>query len=290
MSTSELAGGPFSAVSSTPARLVSTRFLRSELGLVFRRRRNQAMLAVLASGPILLGIAIRAASPTAGQGPPFMTQVTQNGLFLGLASVVVAMPLFLPLAISVVAGESVAGEASTGTLRNVLVVPAGRTRLLGVKFAGVAAYALVCAVTVIGVGIVAGLVLFPAGDVVLLSGTAIGLGEALVRAGLVTLYVGAMLATVAAVGVFASTLTEVPMGAMAATATLTVVSQILDTIPQVSVIHEYLYTHWWFAFGDVLRDPVALGNVGTGLLTQAAYVAVFGTLAWARFTTKDMTA
>src|ERR671918_82371 len=232
MSTSELAGGPFSAVSSTPARLVSTRFLRSELGLVFRRRRNQAMLAVLASGPILLGIAIRAASPTAGQGPPFMTQVTQNGLFLGLAS----------------------------------------------------------AVTVIGVGIVAGLVLFPAGDVVLLSGTAIGLGEALVRAGLVTLYVGAMLATVAAAGVFASTLTEVPMGAMAATATLTVISQILDTIPQVSVIHEYLYTHWWFAFGDVLRDPVALANVGTGLLTQAAYVAVFGTLAWARFTTKDVTA
>jgi ABC-2 type transport system permease protein len=107
---------------------------------------------------------------------------------------------------------------------------------------------------------------------------------------LVTLYVGAMLATVAAVGVFASTLTEVPMGAMAATATLTVISQILDTIPQVSVIHEYLYTHWWFAFGDLLRDPVTLDDIGMGLLTQAAYVAVFGTLAWARFTTKDVTA
>jgi ABC-2 type transport system permease protein len=80
------------------------------------------------------------------------------------------------------------------------------------------------------------------------------------------------------------------MGAMAATATLTVISQILDTIPQVSVIHEYLYTHWWFAFGGLLRDPVTLDDIGMGLLTQAAYLAVFGTLAWARFTTKDVTA
>jgi ABC-2 type transport system permease protein len=290
MSTNELvADYSLPAAPARQVRRISTRLLRSEMRLVFRRRRNLAMLVVLSSGPILLGIAIRAASPSAGDGPPFMTQVTQNGLFLGLASVVVAMPLFLPLALSVVAGESVAGEASTGTLRNMLVVPAGRTRLLGVKYAAVAAYALACAVTVIGVGIVAGLVLFPAGDVVLLSGTSIGLGEALVRAVLVTLYVGAMLATIGAIGVFASTLTEVPMGAMAATATLTVISQILDTIPQVSVIHEYLYTHWWLAFGDLLRDPVPLNDIGMGLLTQAAYVAVFGTLAWARFTTKDVT-
>lgn len=288
MSTSELAVTDLT-VSATPVRRVSTRLLRSELRLVFRRRRNLAMLAVLASGPILLGIAIRAAAPAAGDGPPFMTQVTQNGLFLGLASVVVALPLFLPLAISVVAGESVAGEASTGTLRNVLVVPAGRTRLLGVKYAGVAAFATVSAATVVGVGIVAGLVLFPAGDVTLLSGTTVGLGDALVRAMLVTLYIAAMLATVGAIGVFASTLTEVPMGAMAAAATITVISQILDTIPQVSVIHEYLYTHWWLAFGDLLRDPVPVDDIGAGLLTQAAYVAVFGTLAWARFTTRDVT-
>jgi len=288
MSTSDLAVTDLT-VSATPVRRVSTRLLRSELRLVFRRRRNLAMLAVLASGPILLGIAIRAAAPAAGDGPPFMTQVTQNGLFLGLASVVVALPLFLPLAIAVVAGESLAGEASTGTLRNVLVVPAGRTRLLGVKYAGVAAFATVSAATVVGVGIVAGLILFPAGDVTLLYGTTVGLGDALVRALLVTLYIAAMLATVGAIGVFASTLTEVPMGAMAAAATITVISQILDTIPQVSVIHEYLYTHWWLAFGDLLRDPVPVDDIGAGLLTQAAYVAVFGTLAWARFTTRDVT-
>ena len=38
---------------------VSSRFLRSELGMVFRRRRNQAILAVLAGIPIVIAVAIR---------------------------------------------------------------------------------------------------------------------------------------------------------------------------------------------------------------------------------------
>jgi ABC-2 type transport system permease protein len=289
MSTSELALPRPAPATARPVRRFSGRLLRSELRLVFRRRRNLALLGVLATGPILLGLAINAAGPAPGEGPPLFSQVTQNGLFLGLASVLVALPLFLPLAVSVVSGEAVAGEASTGTLRNILVVPAGRTRLLLVKYVGVAAFALACATTVVAVGIVTGLMLFPGGDVVLLSGTTVSFGEALYRAGLFTLYIAAMLATVGAIGLFFSTLTEVPMGAMAATATLTIIAQILDTIPQVRVIHEYLYTHWWLAAGDVMRDPMALDDIRTGLLTQAVYVAVFGALAWARFTTKDVT-
>jgi ABC-2 type transport system permease protein len=76
---------------------------------------------------------------------------------------------------------------------------------------------------------------------------------------------------------------------MAAAATLTVIAQIVDTIPQVQVIHEYLYTHWWLAAGDLMRDPMAFDDIWSGLLTQLVYIAVFGALAWARFTTKDVT-
>ena len=64
-----------------------------------------------------------------------------------------------------------------------------------------------------------------------------------------------MLAGVAAIGLFISTLTEVPMGAMAATAALCIVAEILDAIPQLSWLHEWLFTHWWLAFGDLLRTP-----------------------------------
>jgi ABC-2 type transport system permease protein len=267
----------------------SARFLGSELRLVFRRRRNLAMLGVLAAAPILLGVIVRISSPAAGEGPPLLNQVTQNGFFLGLASLVFASPLFLPMVMGVVSGDSVAGEASAGTLRNLLVVPTGRTRLLLIKYAGVAAYALACISAIVVSGLITGWILFPAGDVVLLSGNPVGLVEALGRAGLVVLYMSAMLATLGAIGLFFSTLTEVPMGAMAATVTVAVVSQILDAIPQVEVIHEFLHAHWWMSFMDLLREPMLLDNVATGLLVSAAYVAVFGSLAWARITTKDVT-
>lgn len=279
---------PAVALTVHPPSRLSTRLLRSELRLVFRRRRNLGMLAVLAAAPILLGVIIRLADGTGG-GPPFLAQVTQNGFFLGLASLVFASPLFLPMVIAVVSGDSVAGEASSGTLRNLLVVPVSRSRLLAVKYAGVVAYALACIAAVVVSGLITGFILFPAGDVVLLSGMPISMVEALGRAALVVLYMTAMLATLGAIGMFFSTLTEVPMGAMAATVTVAVVSQILDAIPQVSVIHEFLLTHWWMAFTDLVREPMALTNIGTGLLVSAAYVGVFGSLAWARLGTKDVT-
>lgn len=290
MSTSDVLvlDGPAITPADRPSR-ADARFMRSELRLVFRRRRNLAMLAVLAAAPILLGVIVRLSSPAAGEGPPLLNQVTQNGFFLGLASLVFASPLFLPMVIAVVSGDSVAGEASHGTIRNLLVVPTGRTRLLLVKYAGVAAYALACIGVIVVSGLITGWILFPAGDVVLLSGAPVGLAEALGRAGLVVLYMAAMLATLGAIGLFFSTLTEMPMGAMAATVTVAVVSQILDAIPQIEVIHEYLNAHWWMAFMDLLREPMLLENVRTGLLVSAAYVAVFGSLAWARLTTKDVT-
>lgn len=286
MSTSELTLGR--PVPLAPRR-VGARLLRSELRLVFGRRRNLGMLAVLAGAPILLGVIVRVASPAPGAGPPLLSQVTQNGFFLGLASLIFASPLFLPMVISVVSGDSVAGEANSGTLRNLLVVPVARTRLLAVKYAGVATYALACIVTLMVSGLVTGFVLFPAGDVVLLSGGTVGMVDALGRAVLVVGYMTVMLATLGAIGLFFSTLTEAPMGAMAATVTVAVVSQILDAIPQLSAIHEYLHTHWWMTFIDVLREPILFDDIRTGLLVSAAYIAIFGSLAWARFTTRDIT-
>jgi ABC-2 type transport system permease protein len=288
MSTSEL-----TRPAVTAPRLLSTRLLRSELALVFGRRRNQALLVALACVPVLIAVAIRLSTGGGGddddgRGPAFIGQIAGNGLFVAFTALVVTLPLFLPLAVSVAAGEAVAGEASTGTLRNLLVVPVSRTRLLLVKFAGIVAFGVAAALTVAAAGVLIGLVLFPVGPVTLLSGGILPVGEALVRVVLVALYVAAMLAGLAAIGLFASTLTEVPIAAMAVTAITAVVVQILGAVPQISAIHPYLLTHWWLRFGDLLRDPVVYGEMGRGLLVTAAYVAVFGSLAWARLGTKDV--
>lgn len=292
MSTSrvlELPLGPSAPERPAPALAAALRLIRSELRLVLRRRRNIALVAVLCCFPVLIGVAVRASAPAGDEGPPFLSQITDNGLFLVFTSLTVLLPFFLPLAVAIASGEAVAGEASTGTLRNLLVVPVSRTRLLLVKYAATLVFALVCVAAVAVVSVVVGLALFPHGEVTLLSGTTVSYAGALWRVLLVATYVTVMLAGVGAIGLFVSTLTEVPIGAMAATAVLAIVSQIADSIPQISAVHPYLFSHPWFAFGDLLRSPVAWDGVWTGLLTQLAYIAVFLPLAWARLQTKDIT-
>lgn len=297
MSTSELARPPAHPAHAGAAAAgvldratpVSSRFLRSELSLVFRRPRNLVILAVLAAAPVLLGVVLKVAGPgNGGGGPAFLSHITNNGLFLAFTALTVMLPLFLPLAVAVASGEAVAGEAATGTLRTLLVVPVSRTRLLAVKYVGILAYALVGVLVVALMGVLVGAALFPSGPVTLLSGSAVPYVDALGRALLVALYVAAMLAGVGALGLFLSTLTEVPLAAMAATAIITVVVEILDAVPQLHAIQPYLFTHQWLAFADLLRTPIDAHAMVTGLLTQAAYVAILATASWARLTTKDI--
>ena len=108
--------------SSRPGR-PSSRFLRSELRLIFGRRRNIAGLGVLAAVPIILGLSIKLSGDTGEGDGGIFGQITSNGLFVGLAALMVELPLFLPLAVGVISGDSVAGEASVGTLRYLLATP-----------------------------------------------------------------------------------------------------------------------------------------------------------------------
>ena len=264
------------------------RFLRSELALIFRRRRNQVLLVVLGLVPVLISVAVKSTKHSGSSGSIF-GGITDNGLFAALAGFLVSSPLFLPLVIAVVAGDAVAGEANTGTLRYLLAVPVGRTRLLAVKFAATTAWCVACVALVALTGLLSGLVLFPAGRVTLLSGTTVSYGGGLVRLLLVAGYVAVTVASVAAMGLFASVLTEVPVAAMAATLTLTIASEVADAIPQLGSIHGWLPSHYWLRWVDLLRDPMVTDGVRTGLLVSLAYAAVFVSLAWARFGGKDVT-
>ena len=297
MSAADLAGrrgpGPSDGSITDPVdrsrRHISTRFLRSELGLIFGRRRNQAGMGVLASVPVLIAIAVKVSTPHPGRGPDFFASITSNGLFVALAALTIELALFLPLAVGAIAGDSVAGEANIGTQRYLLAVPVGRTRLLAVKFAAIVIFSMVATVWVSLVGAVAGLALFGGGEMTLVSGTQIGMGQAIVRVLMATIYLGLCFASLGAIGLFISTLTEQPIGATISVVVINVMSFILDSIPQLSWLHEWLPTHWWMSFGDVLRDPIAWGDIIRGLLTAAGYALVFWLAAWARFSGKDVT-
>jgi ABC-2 type transport system permease protein len=271
---------------STPGAL-----LASEIQVLFRRKRTWAMLAALAAVPVLIGIAVKlAASREPGQGPGFVDRITQNGLFLGLAALVLSIPLFLPLTVGVVSGDTIAGEASQGTLRYLLVVPAGRVRLLLVKYGGALAFCLAAPIAVVAAGSIVGALLFPVGPVTLLSGDEISPGEALLRLLLIACYVAVSLAGMAAIGLFVSTVTDVPVGAMATTVVLAVTSEVLDALPQTEWLHPWLFTHHWLGLVDLLRQPIEWASFQSNTLLQVGYVVVFGALAYGRFTTRDVLA
>ena len=248
------------------------------------------MLGAVALIPILLAIAVRLSTSTlaAGEGPPFLSRVTQNGLFVGFTSMVVAIPLFLPLTIGVVAGDTIAGEAGQGTLRYLLVAPAGRVRLLLVKYAGAAAFCLAATLILTVAGLLIGAALFPVGPVTLLSGDVISVPEALLRSLLVAAYVSLSLLGLSAIGLFISTLTDVPVGAMAATVVVSVVAQILDILPQLAWLHPWLFSHYWLGFADLLRQPLDWTSFGTNAVVQLCYIVIFGALAYSRFATKNI--
>jgi ABC-2 type transport system permease protein len=269
------------------------RLFASELRLVFRRRRNLLLLAVTAVFPLVIGIALRLAAPRPeggnGAGVAFFNQLAGNGVFLTFIALSSLLILVLPVVVAVVAGDSVAGEAGYGTLRYLLAVPAGRTRLLAVKFGVIAAFGLCATFIVSAVALVVGAALFPVGPVTLLSGITVSLPDGLLRLLFVTLYVAAAMAALGAIGLAVSTLTEHAIGAIATVMILVVASEVIDNVPQLAAAGPYLPTHWWLSFDSLLRAPVDTSTLLRGLLSFGVYAALFGSFAWARFTSADVT-
>lgn len=293
MSQAELVVTPLAhghACATTRRRGATRRLLGSEIGMVFRRRRNIALLTLLAAAPVAIGFAVKVAAPQpGGDGPQFLGQISSNGLFLVFTALTVTLPLMLPLLVGVVAGDAIAGEAGSGTLRYLLTVPVPRTRLLAAKAVGVLAYAATAVFAVGITGLVAGAALFGLHPMTLLSGDTISLGSGLLRTAEVVGYVIATLTGYLAIGLFVSTLTEVPVAAMSATVGVAIVATVLDQVPQLGSVRTVLFTHHWLGFGEILRLSVDWHTLLSWLALQLAYVVIFGTAAWARFTTADIT-
>ena len=276
------------------------RFFANDLRVTFFRRRNQVLLLVAVLFPLLIGIGLKAAQPHGGgggggggngpgQGAAYFSQLAGNGVFLTFVALSLLLILVLPVAIGILAGDSIAGEAGAGTLRYLLAVPSGRTRLLAVKYATIVAWSMAATFAVSIVGLVVGVAMFGAGPVTLLSGTTVSLAAGLVRVLFVTLYVCAAMAALGAIGLAISTFTEHSIGAIAALLVLVVASEVVDSIPQFGSVAPYLPTHWWNSFDALLRTPIDTATLWHGLLSFGVYAVLFFLIAWARFTSSDVT-
>jgi ABC-2 type transport system permease protein len=269
------------------------RLFGSELRNVFLRPRNLAMLAVLAGAPVFLGVVLKINTPAPGSGGEgagvFVGQIADNGVFLSLFAIYVLLTVLLPLAVSVVSGDSIAGEAGLGTLRTLLTVPAGRTRLLMTKYLMIVVFCFVATFLVAGLGLLMGAIFFPVGPVTLLSGTTVSLAAGLGRLVLIACYVAVALSALGAIGLALSTITQHAIAVMATVLVIVIISEILDAVSQVAAIHPYLPSHFWFSFDALLRTPIDWSQVLHGLASFAAYIVIFSAVALTRMRRANIT-
>jgi ABC-2 type transport system permease protein len=264
-----------------------------ELRKMFRRPRTWATIAVLNALPVLVAVllVLTDLAPRPGEGPPFLSAVLSNGTLYPLAALAIVLPLFLPIAVAVVAGDAIAGEAQAGTLRYLLARPSGRTRLLVAKLVAVLAFVFVTVLVVAGVGYLVGTTMFEAQPIAgtSVSGTSLTPEEIGGRTLLAIGYVAVSMLGVAAFALFFSTLTDSPLGATMGALAVLVASSLLFTLDAASPIAPYLPTRYWLAFVDLFRDPILWRDLTRGIALQAVYVGVLLAAAWANFTTKDVT-
>ena len=262
-----------------------------ELRKMLRRPRTWVSVALLAALPTIVAVflAVSDVAPRPGTGPAFLSAVLDNGALYPAAALAIVLPLFLPVAVAVVAGDAVAGEAQAGTLRYLLIRPVGRTRLLVAKLISVVAYTMLAVVVVAVTAYAVGTQLFGSGPLPSTSGTELSTTAATVRTVAAVLYVGWSMLGVAAVALFLSTVTDSPLAAALGAIALLVTSGVLTGLEASASVQPYLPTRYWLAFVDLFRDPVLYRDLVRGTALQAVYIAVFLGAAWANLMTKDVT-
>ncbi len=268
--------------------------IRLELINMLRRRRTWVTIVMLNALPTIVAVllALTDLGPRPGTGPPFLSAVLTDGTQYPLAALAIVLPLFLPVAVAVIAGDAIAGEAQSGTLRYLLIRPVGRTRLLVAKLVSVIAFVLVAVVIVAAVAYVEGRLLLgsgdPSGTVTSVSGTSLTQADMIQRTLLSLGYVTVMMLGVAAIALMFSTFTDTGIVASLGTVAILIASTVLLGLDAANAIQPYLPTRYWLAFVDLFRDPIRWTEVLKGLASQAAYLVVFLGAAWANFSTKDI--
>ncbi|NNN19630.1 MAG: ABC transporter permease subunit [Acidimicrobiaceae bacterium] len=264
--------------------------LVSELSLLLRRRRTKVLLAMLFVAPWLMGFIIfQFGGGNGGHGPDFLTMATHNAVFLVLASVSSLLPLLFPLAVSLIASDSIAGEASLGTLRYLLITPVSRMKLLLYKLLTSLIFVVIACVGADISGLIAGVVFFPTGRVVLLSGQTTSFSHGVLLALLASILVAMSLVSVVGIGLAISTFTDIPVGAALGSLGMVILSEILSNITQVRGIWPLLPTNYWLSFADLFRNPIRLDVIGKDFINQGVWLVFGFSLAAARFLNKDIT-
>ncbi|HEY3504314.1 MAG TPA: ABC transporter permease subunit [Actinocatenispora sp.] len=275
-------------------RAAATLRVGTEIRRQLTRRRTQLVLGFLVLLPVILFLAFRFGSDgndtaSQDQSGQFVTLAKSGAANFTVFTLFVSASFLLVVVVALFCGDTVASEASWGSLRYLLALPVPRSRLLGVKLVVGLLYSAVSLVLLTGVALAVGTAAFGWHPLRTVTGDSIPPGEAVLRIAGVVGYLAITLLVAAGLAFLLSVCTDAALGAVGGAVLLFIVSSILDQVTALGGLRALLPTHYQTAYTGLLTEPVQWDAMARGALSALVYAAVFLALAWWRFLRKDVT-
>jgi ABC-2 type transport system permease protein len=273
--------------------------LRIELIKATKRMRTLIAFVVAVGIPILVGLAVKTRGDRAGRRDRegMFRLARQSGLVLPGVALTLMSVFFLVVIVAMFAGDTIAGEAGTGNLRYLLVRPIRRGRLLAAKALVAYLYAWLTTIAVTLAALGFGVAVFGWHPVNLAGGGGVlgGLFSVTVSPGrlfldllLATAYVAFSMSALVAIGVFFSTITDSPAGAIGGAVGVYIVSDIFDAVDSLGVLRYGFPTHYSDAWRSLFLQNSVSHDLVPGAIVQVVWSVVFLGLATWWFSRKDI--
>jgi ABC-2 type transport system permease protein len=214
---------------------------------------------------------------------------TSGGANFALFTLLVSSSFLLVVVVALFFGDTVASEASWGSLRYLLAIPVPRGRLLAVKLVAALISGAVALVLLVGTALLAGTLRYGWHPLRSTIADQLDPWPALGRIALATAYIAVTLLIVAMLAFLLSVSTDAPLGAVGGAVLLQILSNILDQIDALGSIRNFLPTHFADAWVGLLSTPIQVDGMVKGAIAALCYAAIFGGLAFWRFLRKDIT-
>ena len=261
---------------------------RWELRKLIAQKRTYIGIGAAIAVPLIFIVALVADSSGGPPGIPFWRYVRETGFAVPLVGLVFGSIWLLPLVTALVAGDIVSNEDQNGTLKTILTRSVDRSHVFAGKLLAALTYTLVILVTYVGVGLVAGGLIWGFDPLTTLSGTTVGVGRALVLTGAGTLAYLIPLSAIAAIALLLSTVTRNSAAAVVGTLMVSIIMQLFGGIAALEAIHPYLLSTQFDAWQGLLREPADWGPVVRSAWVCALYALPAAAAAFTVFVRRDV--
>ena len=229
---------------------------------------------------------------TRGLGEDFLIVGNLFNAYLITYVIMNSLWIHIPFLISLVAGDQLAGEATGGTFRQLLIRPPSRTRILNAKYMTTLLYtfSLVAFLGALAIGL--GLVLFGKGDLLVPGRTLTIIPGAEVPWRFAVSFALAVWSMwcVASLAFLFSSLVENPIGPIIGTMAVIIVFVVISNAP-VSIfesVRPYLFTTYFDVWQKVMDQPIPWGEIASHSVYLGIYTVGFYAATWYIFVTKDV--